>query len=53
MSPVDDEEAIDRRDRYERSDKKLDLLFTETIQEEDSNFEDSDTEELNEHHKLW
>ena len=50
MSPVSEGEAIDRRDRYERSDTKLHLLFTETIEEEDSNFEDSDIEE--EHNKF-
>lgn len=43
--PVPEEEALDRRDRYERSDSRLDHMFAETIEEEDSNFEDSDVED--------
>ena len=49
FSPASEEEAIDRRDRYERSDSRLNQLFTETIEEEDSNFEDSDSDSPHDH----
>ena len=49
FSPASEEEAIVRRDRYERSDSRLNQMFTETIEEEDSNFEDSDTEASHDH----
>lgn len=49
VSPVSEQEALDRRNRYDSSDSRLEHIFTETIEEEDSNFEDSDAEEPRDH----